>query len=106
MVVELVKQDIENDTCSIISQSGINMQWQKKLVRAYKLDIIKGKNSNLPKSNCAYLLIDISGIITVASSGNTRTLQTGGFVFFPPQSEIKINDNIKQDPSCVLLELK
>lgn len=106
MVVELVKQDIENNTCSIVSQPGIKLQWQKKLVSAYKLDVTKGKNIYLKKSNCTYLLLDISGVIKVASSGNIQTIQTGGFVFFPPQKEIKINNKIKENAICVLLELK
>jgi hypothetical protein len=106
MDIELVKQKPNDDTCSIISQTGIKLQWLKKLVRTYQLDIATGKQYNIPKSNCAYLLIDISGIVTAVSSGSIRSLQAGGFIFFPPQSDMQINGNNKENADCVLLELK
>lgn len=106
MVIEMVKQYSGNDTCSIISQPGVKFQWQQKLVRVYNLDITKGKKYNLPKSNCAYLLIDISGIVTTSLAGSIHTLQADGFAFFPPQSNIEIDANNKENAVCVLLELK
>lgn len=89
MVVELVKQYSGNDTCSILSGAGVKFQWRKKSVSAYDLSVPKGGKYYLPKSNCAYLLI---------------RLQAGGFVFFPPQSDIEIDGNEKA--GCVLLALK
>lgn len=106
IVIELLKKHPGNDTCSIISQPGVKFQWQQKLVRIYNLDITKGRQYILPKSNCAYLLIDISGLITTSSSGSINTLQPDGFVFFPPQSNIKIDANDKENVACILLELK
>jgi hypothetical protein len=106
MDIELVKQKPNDDTCSIISQKGVKFQWLQKLVRVYNLDIAKSKQYNLPKSSCAYLLIDISGIVTAVSSGNIHSLQAGGFVFFAPQSDIQIAGNNKENAMCVLLELK
>lgn len=51
MDIELVKQHPNKDTCSIISQPDMQLKWLKKLVRVYDLDINKGKQYNIPKSN-------------------------------------------------------
>jgi hypothetical protein len=105
MDIELPKQNPNKDTSEIISQPGVKFQWQKKLVRVYNLDINEGVKLKLPKSNCAYLLIDISGKATTSFNGK-KLLKTGDFIFFPPQSNIEINNDDKQNASCVLLELK
>lgn len=91
MVVELMKQYPDNDACSILSGPGVKFQWQQKLVSAYDLFIPKGGKYHLPKSNCAYFLINVSG-------------KAGGFVFFPPQSDIEIDGT--ENAGCVLLALK
>jgi hypothetical protein len=106
MVVEMVKQHRDNDTCSIISQPGVKFQWQQQLVRAYYLDIAKVRQYSLAKSNCAYLLIDISGTITAVSSGRMQLLHADDFVFFPPQKDIEINGGNNENTHCILLELK
>ena len=106
IVIEMLKRHPSNDTCTIISQPGVKIQWQQKLVRIYNLDITKGRQYILPKSNCAYFLIDISGLITTSSSGSINTLQPDGFVFFPPQSNSKIDANNKENVACILFQLK
>jgi hypothetical protein len=106
MDIELVKQKPGDDSCSLIDQTGVKFQWSKKLVRVYNIDIPNSKQLNLPKSNCAHLLIDVSGIISTASSGSVHTIKQGDFIFFPPQKDIQIAANNKDNASCVLLELK
>jgi hypothetical protein len=106
LVVELVKQHSGDDTCSNLSQPGMKWQWQEKLVSAYKLDIREGQHYHLPKSNCAWLLIDISGVISAGSPGSIHSLQANDFVFFPPQRGIEIKCRHKEAARCVLLELK
>jgi hypothetical protein len=103
-VAEVVKQQPGKDTCSIISQSGVQFQWREKLVRAYYVDIAKGTQFNLPKSACAHLLINISGDITTSSSGSMQPISPNGFLFFPPQKNIRI-DGGKENSRCILLEL-
>lgn len=108
IVVELLKQHIGDDTCSIITQPDIKFQWQQKKVSAYYLDIARGGQYSLPKSNCAYLLIDISGGITTVSSdgrGGTRSLQADGFAFYLPHNDIKINGSNAENARVVLLQL-
>ncbi|HLK29512.1 MAG TPA: hypothetical protein VKT28_13125 [Puia sp.] len=105
MDIELVKQKANDDSCSIISQKGIKLQWIQKLVRTYNISMKQGKEYEIPKSNCAHLLIDISGIVSAVSPGSVRMMKDGSFVFFPPQSEIKISSN-NPNAECVLLELK
>jgi len=105
MVVEMTKKQRDNDTLAIISQPGIKFQWQQSLVRAYDIDMAKDRQYSLPKSNCAYLLIDVSGAVQVVSSGSRRLLHTDDFVFFPPQSGVEINDGNNENAHCILLEL-
>lgn len=105
MVVEMTKKQRDNDTCAIISQPGIKFQWQQPLVRAYYIDIVKDRLYSLPKSNCAYLLIDVSGTVKVVSSGSMRHLHADDYVFFPPQSGVEINGGNSENAHCVLLEL-
>lgn len=105
-VVELVKQHLGGDTCSTLSLAHEKLQWQKKWVRAYLLKIDKDEPIHLPKSNCAYLLMNISGVTSVDLKGSMRSLQSDDFLFVPPQSEIKICSNHNETAKCVLLELK
>lgn len=102
-VVELVKQHLGSDTCSILSLTGAKLQWQKKWVRAYQLKIDKGEPIYLPKSNCAYLVMNISGVTSVDLK---NSMQSDDFLFVPPQREIKIYTGHKETAECVLLELK
>jgi quercetin dioxygenase-like cupin family protein len=106
LVVELISDHPAKNNKSIISLPGLQFQWQQKLVSAYKFEIEKGKPYDIPGSDLAYLLIDFSGIATVASGANRRSLQPGDFVFFPPQSKIKIDGMDTENAGCVLLELE
>jgi hypothetical protein len=105
MDIELVKKNISKDTCQMISGNDVQLQWQQKSVSTYRINIKQGREVELPKSNCAYLLIDITGKITTASGGNIHQLKEGGYVFAQPQTEIKINSS-NSNAECVLLELK
>jgi hypothetical protein len=105
MDIELVKQKPNDDSCSIISQKGIKLQWVQKLVRTYNIHIEKAKEYEIQKSDCAHLLIDISGIVSAVSPGSIRMIKEGSFVFFPSQTDFKISGN-NSDAECVLLELK
>src|SRR5580765_2159676 len=64
-VVELVKQHLGGDTCATLSLTAAKLQWQKKLVGAYQLRIEKGEPIYLSRSNCAYLVMNISGVTSV-----------------------------------------
>ena len=106
MVIEVAKQRPNYDSCSIISQPDIKLALSQKMVKAYNIDITKGKQYFLPKSKCAFLLINISGMVTVMYEGSICTLQANDFVFFPPQRDIQINGNPYEPARSVLLELK
>ncbi len=64
MVIEMVKQPPDDDGCPVISRPDMKLEVSQKMVRAYHLDIAKSGEYLLPKSNCAYLLINISGGFT------------------------------------------
>ena len=105
MDIELVKKSPSPDSCSVLSQDGIKLQWRRKMVRSYNISVEKGKEYDIPKSNCAYLLIDISGSVAAIAASSMRIIKESGFIFFPPQAEIKISSN-NSSAECVLLELK
>jgi uncharacterized cupin superfamily protein len=104
MVVEMIKPAQDKDTCPILSATGIKLQWQKGHLSAYKAVINRDQRYNLPESGCARILIVVSGTVTTASSGNAQSLNAGGFAFFPPYRNIRING--KEDAAYVLLELQ
>ncbi|MBS1935204.1 MAG: hypothetical protein JST96_14475, partial [Bacteroidetes bacterium] len=78
-------------------------QWSQKLVHTYKIEIVQGKAVEIKPSNCAYLLIDISGNTEISASKNKK-LKEGEFNFFSPKSGFKIKSDLPA--TCVLLELK
>jgi hypothetical protein len=106
MVIEITKQNRGNDTCSSISQPDIRLELSQNMVKAFDLTITKANKYFLPKSNCAYLLINISGIITVDSGDGISTLKDNDYIFIPPQKNIKINGNKFDSAQSVLLELE
>jgi hypothetical protein len=106
MVVETVKQHPDDDGCAIISGADMMLEFSQKMVRAYHLEIAKSSEYVLPKSNCAYLLINISGVFTAIYEGSICKLQADDFVFFPPQREIRIKGSSDEHARSVLLELK
>jgi hypothetical protein len=105
MVVEILRQNPVHDSCSIPFQPGLSLKSRQKSVGIYSMDVISGKQVRLPKSTCAYLLIGVSGAMTAVSSNKKTQLQSGEFVFFPPQSKIAINGGEEGNANCVLLQL-
>jgi glyoxylate utilization-related uncharacterized protein len=106
VVVELLKQAANDTACSILSLPGMEWQWQKESVSAYKLAFTEAGHCRLPKSNCAWLLIGISGIVTAEVAQHTQTLQAGEFLFFPARQTIEIKNSTNETAGCVLLQLK
>ena len=104
--IELLHKKGDKDSCEIFSGAGVNLQWQEKLVRLYKIDLSAGKPFQVRKSNCAYLLIDISGNIQSFFNNREHHLTQGTTFFYPPEANIRFS-SINQEPStCILLELK
>jgi hypothetical protein len=101
MDIELAKKEPAKDSCEIISQPDFHLQILKPLVHVYTIDVYAKKIVEIPTSNCAHLLIDISGNVTA----NEHALTAGKFYFFPPQSKIGITSGTG-NAKCVLLELK
>jgi hypothetical protein len=101
MDIELAKKEPGKDPCEIISEPDFHLQITKPLVHVYTIDVNAKKIAEIPTSNCAHLLIDISGTVTA----NEHSLTAGKFYFFPPQSKIGITSGTG-NAKCVLLELK
>ena len=72
-VVELKKHPLTADSCAVLSQSGITLQWQQPSVRAYAMNI--NGTLRLGPARCSRLLIGI----------------TGGYHFYPSGTPIDVS---------------
>lgn len=95
-----------NDSCCILQQKGIELLWRQKLVTAYKVRIEGGKQIRLPKSNCAYLLMNISGDAIAGSDLKKIVLHGDEYLFWLPQHGMKIAADSKEGAECVLVEMR
>ncbi|HXB35726.1 MAG TPA: hypothetical protein VNV35_20010 [Puia sp.] len=71
-VVELRKRTPTADSCAVLSQAGITLQWQQPSVKAYELNITG--TLHLGPAPCARLQVGI----------------TGGYHFYPPGTPIDL----------------
>ncbi|MEP6683943.1 MAG: hypothetical protein ABJA35_11815 [Parafilimonas sp.] len=99
MDIELVKKNPSADSCSALTNAETTIN--EKLVRVYKFDVSQ-QPFIVNKNSCAHLLVCISGEITISA----KKLKTGDYVFFNPNTEISLNNNQKENSTCVMLELK
>jgi hypothetical protein len=72
-VVELARHPPTSDSCPILAQPGITLQWKQPAVKAYYLDI--NGPLQLHPAPCARLVIAI----------------TGAYHFYPPNSPVDLN---------------
>jgi hypothetical protein len=105
-VVELRKQRASGDTCSSLSLTKGQLLWQKKLVKAYKLKIDKDADIKLPNSACAYLVMSVTGKISIHLQKSKQSLQSDEYFFSLPHGEMTISSGDMKMAECVLLQLK
>jgi hypothetical protein len=74
-VVELKRHPPVADSCSVLSQPGITLQWQQPSVKAYDLNI--STPLHLGPAPCARLLIGITGSYQFFPPGTPIDLKTG-----------------------------
>jgi hypothetical protein len=106
LVVEVAKKPPGIDTCPIIAQPDVKLQWQQALVSAYDVDLPAGDTCRLPASNGGRLVIAIAGNSSILSAGINRLLRPDGFVFVPPYKKMEIAAGSQADARCILLEIK
>lgn len=108
MDIELVKQNVNADSCPIINDANVELALEQNLVRVYNLKIDEGKFFEFSKNNCAYLLIVVSGEISTTplkdSPYASRKYTAGEYAWYSPESGGKISSS--NGANCVLLELK
>ncbi|HEX5154314.1 MAG TPA: hypothetical protein VFW07_22855 [Parafilimonas sp.] len=102
MDIELVKKDPSPDSCNFLQQSNGETTINERLVRVYKFDLNAHQSFSIPKGNCAYLLICISGKINAAD----KNIPEGSYIFFDPGSSVYIRNGINNLSTCILVELK
>jgi hypothetical protein len=96
-VVELAKRPASGDSCPILSEPGLTLQFHQPQVSAYSLDMTDGRSYHLAGISCARLLITISGTV---SAGSTA-LTPNRYRFFPPKTPI----DLKGTGRSILLEI-
>jgi hypothetical protein len=101
MDIELARESPSSDSCNALQENNVETTINEKLVRVYKLNLT-GKSLHINKSGCAHLLICISGKVSTSS----KTITTGEYVFFNPNTEITLNNKNIDNSTCVILELK
>ena len=102
MDIELAKQNPSSDSCAAIEQNNVETTINEKLVSVYKFNVSAHQSFNIKKTNCAHLLVCITGKINTSN----KSITTGEYVFFNPNTNIIINNKQIKNATCVLLELK
>jgi hypothetical protein len=106
VVVELKQKNRVKDTIRTLSIPGIKLSLLQESVAAYQLEISRGRQIDIPKSHCAYLLIDIRGGISVNAPAVSSLAAAGELAYFPPQSTIKIKYGSGSHARAVLIALQ
>ena len=111
-VVELGKQPHSRDSCSVLTQPGLSLQWRKPMVTAYYWDVAGDGQHRLAASNCAYLLIGpvaaggpASGLAR-SSSGAAQPSGDSPFEFYPPGSAVSVDGHAGGAARYILLQLR
>jgi hypothetical protein len=103
--IELLKPAAENSPAPL-SGPNVQMQWEEKLVRSYKLTLSTGARLDFPGGN-GYLAIGISGNPTVmARYGGQHGLSQGQFIYRAPGEGIPIVNMGLAPAEVVLLQLR
>jgi hypothetical protein len=106
LVAELAKNPPGKDTCPVITQPNVKLEWRHALVSAYDLDLPAGDTCHLPASNGGRLVIAITGNCSTLSAGVRHLLQPDGFAFVPPHNNMEIVAGSQADTRCILLEIQ
>jgi hypothetical protein len=102
MDIELVKKNPSPDSCAALQQSNIETTINEKLVRVYKFDVGNQQPFIINKNSCAHLLVCITGEINTLN----KKLTAGDYMFFNRNTAISLVNHLRQNSTCVLLELK
>jgi len=101
MDIELVKKEPSGNSCAALKNVNVETTINEKLARVYKFDLGKLKTINVPAGGCAHLLICIQGAMNTTG----KTITTGEYIFFAPNTEVSVNNKQDATATCVLLEL-
>jgi hypothetical protein len=102
MDIELLKSEPSPDSCNSLQQNNGETTINEKLVHGYKFNLDTHQSFNIPKGNCAYLVVCISGEINAADSKITM----GAYKFFGPGVAITLKNIQSKASTFVLLQLK
>jgi len=102
MDIELLKQEPSPDSCNSLQQNNGETTINEKLVHGYKFDLNAHQSFNIPKSNCAYLVICISGEVNAV---NDKIIM-GAYKFFDPGVAVTLSNTQSKTSTFVLLQLK
>jgi hypothetical protein len=86
---------------------ALRAQWQQKAVRSLTLRLDAGAHRTVPPGACACLLVQISGVLTIApATGAPRELRATEFFFQPARVGFLLSNGGKEPLETVVLELR
>jgi hypothetical protein len=101
MDIELAKKNPSSDSCNALQENNVETTINNNLVRVYKFDLTDN-SLHINKSSCAHLLVCIEGKVNASN----KTITTGEYIFFNPNTEITLSNKNADKSTCVVLELK
>lgn len=87
---------------------GVKPKWDQQRVRSSNLTLAPGGSADLTASDCAYLVVSISGNLTTraAAERTAQPVKLHGFVFHPAKSAVVLQNTGRDPAEAVVLELK
>lgn len=87
---------------------NVQPKWDQPRVRSSNLTLAPGGRAELAASDCAYLVINISGAVTTraATDRTAQPVKLHGFVFHPARTAVVVQNSGPGAADAVVLELK
>jgi hypothetical protein len=104
MDIELLNKTFA-DSCEIIQNPSVQLSWNEKPARMYRIHLNAGTLYSLLPGNCPHLLIMISGSAEIISGKTTKQMKGGDFVWCDHENGFHIS-NVVSPSDFALLELK
>jgi hypothetical protein len=105
--IELLHSRLTSEAFALAESPALRAQWQQKRARSLTLRLAPEGHRTVPPGPCAYLLVQISGVLTVASTtGAPRELRAAEFFFQPARAGFLLSNAGTEPLETVMLELR
>lgn len=105
--IELLHAPPAAETFSLADSPALRAKWQEQAVRSLTLRLEPGGHRTIPGGECAILLVNVAGVLTVSpANGAARELRAQEFFFQPPRSGFLVSNGGREPTETVVLELR